>query len=74
MKAASAGRDCLRVAEDHIISSAWADPDLIMEWRREASRQIEETVATVQREPAPNPDEEDWAALASRHLIEGYLD
>jgi pyruvate dehydrogenase E1 component alpha subunit/2-oxoisovalerate dehydrogenase E1 component alpha subunit len=74
MKASPVGRDCLKVAEGHLLSSGWADAGLLAEWRQEAVRQIEETVAMVQREPAPNPDEEDWSALASRHLIEGYME
>jgi hypothetical protein len=36
----------------------------------EAARQVDEAVATVQREPAPDPYAEDWSALASKHLIE----
>jgi hypothetical protein len=33
--------------------------------------QIEEAVATVQREAAPDPYEEKWQALSSAHLLEG---
>ena len=35
-------------------------------WRSEASQKVEEAVATVQREPAPDPYKEDWCALASQ--------
>lgn len=74
LKASPVGRDCLKVAEQTLLSNSWADPALLKEWRREAVQKVEETVAMVQREPAPNPDEEDWAALVSRHLIEGYME
>ena len=32
----------------------------------------EEAVATVQREPAPDPFKEDWCALATRRLRETH--
>jgi hypothetical protein len=31
---------------------------------------VDEAVATVQREPSPDPYAENWSALASKHLIE----
>ena len=34
-------------------------------WRSEAVREIEEAVAQVQREPAPDPFDEEWRALSS---------
>lgn len=74
LKASHVGRDCLKVAEDHLLANNWADETLLLEWRREAVQKVEETVAMVQREPAPNPDEEDWTALATRHLVEGYAE
>jgi len=74
LKASHVGRDCLKVAEEQILTNDWADDALLAEWRREAVQRVEETVAMVQREPAPNPDEEDWTALASRHLVEGYTE
>jgi hypothetical protein len=33
---------------------------------------VDEAMATVQREPTPDPFAEDWCALASRHLAEMY--
>jgi hypothetical protein len=44
-----------------------------LEARREATiQQVEEAVATVQREPAPDPAEETWCALSSRELDDTY--
>ncbi len=37
----------------------------------EAVQEVEEAVATVQREPGPDPFKENWCALASKHLSEG---
>ena len=35
-------------------------------------REIEEAVAQVQREPAPDPFTEEWQALSTEHLNEGH--
>jgi len=72
LKASPTGRDCLRVAEKYLLDHHWADPATLVTWRNEASQQIEEAVAKVQREPAPDPYNEDWCALASKHLSEGH--
>src|SRR5262245_28307714 len=63
LKQSVIGRDCLTVAEDHLIEQSWADPPTLEAWRIEATQKVEEAVATVQREPAPDPYKEDWCAL-----------
>lgn len=70
LKASPAGRDCLKVAEACLLENQWADASMLAAWRLEAVRTVEEAVAKVQREPAPNPYRQDWCALASRHLAE----
>jgi acetoin:2,6-dichlorophenolindophenol oxidoreductase subunit alpha len=72
LKASPMGRDCLKVAEAHLLQSDWADKATLAAWRNEAAQQVEEDVARVQREPGPDPYKEDWCALASKHLSEGY--
>jgi pyruvate dehydrogenase E1 component alpha subunit/2-oxoisovalerate dehydrogenase E1 component alpha subunit len=74
LKASPMGRDCLPLAEKQILSRQWADAAEIQRWREAASREVEEGVNQVQREPAPDPFKEYWSALASRHLAEGYED
>ena len=64
------GRDCILVAESHLVEQGWADEDTVQEWRQQAKAQIEETLQQVQREPGPDPAEEDWHALATTHLID----
>ena len=71
LKTASVGRDCLKVAEKRLIEQGWADAATMAQWRSDAAHQVEEAVATVQREPGPDPYQEDWCALASKHLSEG---
>jgi pyruvate dehydrogenase E1 component alpha subunit/2-oxoisovalerate dehydrogenase E1 component alpha subunit len=65
-------RDCLKVAEEHLLRRAWADADMIHKFREEATHEVEQAVALVQKEPAPDPYKENWCALASRHLSERF--
>jgi len=67
------GRDCLLVAEQRILAEGWANSATLRAWQEDAQRQIEEAVTTTMREPLPDPNTEDWCALASRHLSEGSL-
>jgi pyruvate dehydrogenase E1 component alpha subunit/2-oxoisovalerate dehydrogenase E1 component alpha subunit len=71
LKQCPLGRDCLRVAEERLLRERWASPGELEECSRDAVRQVEEAVAIVQREAAPDPFKEDWCALATRRLSEG---
>jgi pyruvate dehydrogenase E1 component alpha subunit/2-oxoisovalerate dehydrogenase E1 component alpha subunit len=70
LKEARLGRDCLTLAEEHILTRKWADAATIDAWLRDSHTQVEEAVAHSLREPAPDPAREDWCALSSRHLQE----
>jgi pyruvate dehydrogenase E1 component alpha subunit/2-oxoisovalerate dehydrogenase E1 component alpha subunit len=72
LKASPLGRDCVKVADEYILTQDWADPSVLAAWRDEAVHAVEEAVAKVQREPGPDPYKEDWCALASKHLSEGH--
>jgi pyruvate dehydrogenase E1 component alpha subunit/2-oxoisovalerate dehydrogenase E1 component alpha subunit len=72
LKSSPIGRDCLKVAEEELQARGWADAKTIAAWRSEAMQKVEETVAIVQREPAPDPFKENWCALSSKHLCEGF--
>lgn len=72
LKASPLGRDCLKAAEQFLVSNSWADSVHIDTWRIEAMHQVEEAVAKAQREATPDPYKETWCALASRHLQEVY--
>ncbi len=71
LRASAIGRDCLKVAEERMVADGWAEAAELTQWRDDALRQVEEAVATTAREAAPDPNDEDWCALASRHLCEG---
>jgi pyruvate dehydrogenase E1 component alpha subunit/2-oxoisovalerate dehydrogenase E1 component alpha subunit len=71
-KQSHSGRDCLKVAEEHLLRRAWADASIIRKIREDATLEVEQAVAMVQREPGPDPYKENWCALSSRHLSERF--
>src|SRR5512140_620356 len=70
MKRQPFARDCLKVAEQTIIESNLLDPNTLAEWRKEAVAQVDEAVATAQKEAVPEADKEDWCALSNRELVD----
>lgn len=73
LKESAVGQDCLKLAENFLLEQAWADSADVAVWRNEAIQQVDEAVATAQREPAPDPNDEDWCALATRRLSDGFV-
>jgi pyruvate dehydrogenase E1 component alpha subunit/2-oxoisovalerate dehydrogenase E1 component alpha subunit len=74
LKAASLGGDCLPLAEQFILKNKWADTATFDTWRIEALREVDEAIATTQHEPAPDPDAEEWRAIATEKLIDGFTE
>ena len=74
MKNSPLGRDCLKVAEEFLLQNKFTDAAQLAVWRSAAIREIEEAVAQVQREPAPDPFAENWSAISSEHLNETHLE
>jgi pyruvate dehydrogenase E1 component alpha subunit/2-oxoisovalerate dehydrogenase E1 component alpha subunit len=72
LKLSPLGRDCLKVAEERAISAGWVDAATLAEWQLETQTQVDEAAATTAREPLPDPNEEDWCALSTRHLRDGF--
>lgn len=72
LRASPVGRDCMEVAEKQLLERGWADRHALDQLAAEVSQQVDEAVAAVSREPSPNPDEEDWCAISSRNLIDGF--
>jgi TPP-dependent pyruvate/acetoin dehydrogenase alpha subunit len=72
LKKSPLGRDCLNVAEEHLLREGWADAEAIRVLRQQVVQEVAEAVATVQREPAPDPYKENWCALSSRHLVDVF--
>ncbi len=72
LKQSEVGRDCLKLAEKFLLEKNWGTKAELDEWRADALRQIEDAVATAQREPHPDPNLDDWRPLATQHLSEGH--
>jgi pyruvate dehydrogenase E1 component alpha subunit/2-oxoisovalerate dehydrogenase E1 component alpha subunit len=72
LKTSPVGRDCLKVAEEYLIRQKWADTAALAAWRSEAIHEIEQVIAQVQREPAPDPFVEEWRAISSKQLSETH--
>ena len=72
LKTSPVGRDCLKVAECTLMERGWAAPEELECWREEAARQVEEAVAAAQREPAPDPADEAWCALATPGMADTF--
>ncbi len=70
LKNSPLGRDCLKVAEEFLMAQAWAERHTVEGWRAEFVREIEDTIAKVQREGGPDPFKEDWTALSTERLRE----
>ena len=64
LKSAHVGRDCLAASEEFLIQKGWASAEQIARWRAEAKDEVDVTAAKVQREPPPDPNEEDWKAAS----------
>src|SRR5271154_4044258 len=70
LKNSPLGRDCLKVAEEFLFREKILDAATLASWRSEIVSEIEEAVAQVRREPAPDPYDEKWLAISSKHLSE----
>lgn len=70
LKASPLGRDCLEVAENLMLERHWATPASLAGKRAVFLSQVEEAVAQVQREPAPDPYQEGWQALSTPSMSE----
>ncbi len=74
LKQSPVGRDCLAVAEAQLLKQGWLETRELELWRAQIQQQVEEAVATAQREPAPDSSNEEWTALSTRHLLETHPD
>lgn len=68
------GRDCLTVSEEYAGRRNWVCEAELEQWRSEASAKVEQALAKVAAEPAPDPTEESWYSLSTKHLCEGFPD
>ncbi len=72
LKRSHLGRDCLQVAEQFLLEQQWQSADGIAQLRQEINQHINDIVESVQQEKGPDPYTEDWHALATSRLLDGY--
>jgi pyruvate dehydrogenase E1 component alpha subunit/2-oxoisovalerate dehydrogenase E1 component alpha subunit len=70
IKRESFAQDCLVCAEKVIADHGLADSETLRKWREEAVAQVDEAVATAQKEAPPQGQEEDWCAMSVRDLVD----
>ncbi|PYK40761.1 MAG: pyruvate dehydrogenase [Verrucomicrobia bacterium] len=63
-------RDCLKVAEQTIVDMNLLDAETLVQWHRDAAAQVDEAIATAQKEAPPESDKEDWCAISTRELVD----
>ena len=63
-------QDCLKRTEKLIVDLALVDPATLQSWREDAATQVDEAIATAQKEPAPDGAGEDWCAISTRELVD----
>ena len=63
-------QDCVKLAEKTIVDLELADAAALQSWREDAAAQVDEAIATAQKEPAPEGAEEDWCAISTRKLLD----
>src|SRR6266705_659110 len=70
IKAEPFARDCLKVAEQTIVDMNLLDAEALVQWHRDAAAQVDEAIATAQKEAPPESDKEDWCAISTRELVD----
>src|SRR6266496_2220642 len=72
IKAEPFARDCLKVAEQTIVDMNLLDAETLVQWHRDAAAQVDEAIATAQKEAPPESDKEDWCAISTRDLADSF--
>src|SRR5882762_8864753 len=63
-------QDSLQRAEQKIVDLEMADAATLQSWREDAAKQVDEAIATAQKEAAPDAEKEDWCAISTRELVD----
>src|SRR5467141_1616112 len=70
MKRQPFAQDCLKLAEKKVVDLEMADAATLKSWREDAARQVDEAIASAQKEAAPDAEREDWCAISTRELVD----
>src|SRR5438045_651279 len=70
MKRQPFAQACLNMAEKKIVDLEMADAATLQSWREDAAIQVDEAIATAQKEAAPDAEKEDWCEISTRELVD----
>lgn len=65
LKKSPLGRDCLEVAKSQMLENKFSTQEEIDAWEKEDAKEVQKGIATSQKEPSPDPYQEDWRACYS---------
>ena len=74
LRKANVGRDCLDVGARQLLEAGLATGEDLAAWTSEAQAEVEAALDIAQREKGPDPEGEDWHALSTERLVDGYFD
>jgi pyruvate dehydrogenase E1 component alpha subunit/2-oxoisovalerate dehydrogenase E1 component alpha subunit len=74
LKQSPLGKDCIKLAEDVLLERGALTRDALSALRADCVTQVDQAVATAQREPAPDPFAETWQSLSTSRLTEASHD
>jgi len=64
LKRSGLGRDCLDVGREQMIGGGFASAEELSGWKDEAVETVQQAVAQAQKEPGPDPYQDDWSAFS----------
>ena len=60
------------LAEKTIVDLNLLGAETLAQWRKDAAAQVDEAIATAQKEAPPEGDKEDWCAISTRDLADSF--
>lgn len=65
MRESAVGRDCMEVGEQQMLEGGFSSAEEIATWKTTSAEEVQAAVATAQREPKPDPYQDDWNAFST---------
>ena len=62
------GRDSIEVGRSQIVAAGFSTEEEIDAWHEEAAESVQAAVAQAQKEPAPDPYQDDWTAFSTPQI------
>ncbi len=68
LRESTLGRDCLEIGIHQLVEQDLTTMEEVKGWQQEATDLVQEAVATSQKEPKPDPYQEDWRAFSEEGM------